>query len=84
MPSDLYVVYSNVIWMTAMTMTTVGFGDMSPVTPMGKIVAVVCAVWGVLIFSVMVGVLTQILALTNKEAQSVLILKKLKSKTQLK
>jgi voltage-gated potassium channel len=77
MSTDVYVAYSNVIWMTAMTMTTVGFGDMTPVTPLGRIVVVVCGVWGVLILAVMVGVLTSILSLNNKETQSVMILKKL-------
>jgi len=66
MSTDIFVAYSNVVWMTAMTMTTVGFGDMLPVSPLGRIVAAVCAVWGVLILAVMVGVLSKILALNSK------------------
>ena len=58
--------YSNVVWMIGMTMTTVGFGDMSPVTPLGRIVAVICAIWGVLILAVMVGVMTHILSLDGR------------------
>ena len=49
-----------------MTMTTVGFGDMSPVTPLGRIVAAICAIWGVLILAVMVGVMTTILSLDQR------------------
>ena len=82
--ADPYTAYANVVWMIAMTMTTVGFGDMSPVTPLGRIVAAVCAIWGVLILAVMVGVLTHILSLDAKETQSILILKKLQSKEKIK
>ena len=79
-----FTAYSNVIWMIWMTMTTVGFGDMSPVTPLGRMVAAICAIWGVLIVAVMVAVLTNILSLDSKETQSLLILNKLESKAKIK
>ena len=72
------------IWLTGMTMTSVGFGDISPVTPLGWIVAAICVTWGVLIMAVMVGVMTQILSLNSKETQSLMIKRKLLKKNDLR
>jgi hypothetical protein len=38
-------------WWSITTITTVGYGDLIPVTPLGKFVGCICAVLGVLIFS---------------------------------
>ena len=55
--------YSNMLWMTIITVTTVGYGDYSPQTPIGRIIAVIVVSWGVLIVSVMVVVLTNAFAM---------------------
>ncbi len=65
------------IWMTTITMTTVGFGDYSPVTPIGRFVGILCMSWGVLIMSVMVAVLTQTLSLDARESQALTTFKRL-------
>lgn len=36
-------------WWTIITMTTVGYGDMAPITPVGRLVGTVCAVFGVVV-----------------------------------
>jgi voltage-gated potassium channel len=46
------------IWMTMTTMTTVGYGDYVPQTPVGRIIGSLCITWGALILSVTVVVLT--------------------------
>ncbi len=52
-------IYSNMAWMTFITMTTVGYGDFTPKTQIGRLIGVLCLSWGVLILSVMVVVLTR-------------------------
>jgi hypothetical protein len=57
--------YSNMAWMTVITMTTVGYGDFNPKTQIGRLIAALCVSWGVLIVSVMVVVLTQAFAMNR-------------------
>jgi hypothetical protein len=48
----------NSVWLTVMTLTTVGYGDMFPRTIFGRIVCMVLVIWGIFIVSIMVVVLT--------------------------
>lgn len=50
-------------WMTMVTMTTMGYGDFYPHTVLGRIIGVICGLWGAFIVSVIVVVLTKTLAL---------------------
>ena len=46
--------YFSSIWCVVITMTTVGYGDMYPVTDFGRCVAIVCALWGLFITSLFI------------------------------
>ncbi len=45
------------MWWSIITLTTVGYGDVSPVTPMGKLMAGIIAVMGIGMFALPAGIL---------------------------
>lgn len=46
--------YPNAVWTTIVTMTTVGYGDIFPLTPLGKVVAIMVALFGALLTALFV------------------------------
>ena len=46
--------FFNAIWLVVVTITTVGYGDISPNTQPGKVVAIMAALWGSLLISLVV------------------------------
>jgi voltage-gated potassium channel len=64
--------FSNIpesIYWAIVTITTVGYGDISPITPMGKFVASVVMLIGYAIIAVPTGILTHDLAMAAKQKQ---------------
>ena len=49
----------HALWWAFVTITTVGYGDVIPVTPQGKTVGVLCGICGVFLFSTMTAALMQ-------------------------
>lgn len=54
--------FFNCLWFTGVTMMTVGYGDITPVSVRGRLFALLSAFVGVIITSLVVGTLTQNLA----------------------
>ena len=62
--------YGASLWCTIITMTTVGYGDMFPVTAFGRVIGVVCAIWGTFIISLLIIVAEQVFALKHVEEKA--------------
>lgn len=57
--------YPNALWLILITTTTVGYGDYYPQTPLGRIIILFVAIWGTLIVSIMLVVVTNTLSMEN-------------------
>jgi len=74
----------NGMWLVAITMTTVGYGDFFPKTHMGRFVIILACFWGVFLVSMMVVTLTISSSFEPKEAKAYDILFRLNIKEQIK
>lgn len=54
---DEFASIPEAMWWSIITLTTVGYGDVSPVTPMGKFMAGIIAVLGIGMFALPAGIL---------------------------
>ena len=79
-----YTSYINACWGTVATMTTVGYGDMYPRTNLGRLVMIVCSMYGVIVVSLMVVTVTNFLCMSQMESASYTIMKKLEYKEMIK
>jgi len=62
-PNTICNDFFNSFWLILMTITTVGYGDYFPQTPLGRIIILVVAVWGTFIVSIMVVVVSNTLSM---------------------
>lgn len=60
----------NSMWNIFITMTTVGYGDFSPVTVFGRVVTAVSAFWGGIILSMTFVTLQSVFILTSNESKA--------------
>eukprot|EP01100_Stratorugosa_tubuloviscum_P011049 TRINITY_DN484_c3_g1_i1.p1 TRINITY_DN484_c3_g1~~TRINITY_DN484_c3_g1_i1.p1 ORF type:complete len:373 (+),score=143.12 TRINITY_DN484_c3_g1_i1:75-1193(+) len=58
------------MWWCIVTMMTVGYGDNFPVTPLGKLVAAICAIIGIIVVAFPVAVLSDSFGKCYQEAHS--------------
>jgi hypothetical protein len=60
----------NSMWNIFITMTTVGYGDFSPITLFGRVVTAVSAFWGGIILSMTFVTLQSVFILTSNESKA--------------
>ena len=59
--------YGSSIWLTVITMTTVGYGDIYPQTIGGQVTAVAIALWGAFVISLLIMVTSGIFNFNDSE-----------------
>lgn len=55
--ADKFGSIPRALWWAAVTLTTIGYGDVSPVTPLGKFIAVLVAIGGIGLVALPTGIL---------------------------
>ena len=58
--------FGDAVYFTLITGLTVGYGDIAPVTPVGRLASVVAAFVGVILTGIYVGIASQAIAQTMK------------------
>lgn len=66
--SGKFSTYSNSIWLIIVTVFTVGYGDLTPQTDLGRAIAIASALCGLILSATLIGLVHQYLTLNNDEA----------------
>ena len=69
---DKFSSIPETMWWSLITLTTVGYGDVSPITPFGKIIGAFTAIMGVCTVALLTGIVAS--AFANQRAQKTAIL----------
>lgn len=76
--------FLSCVWESFITMTTVGYGDFFPRTNKGRVIMILCALYGILGFSLIVVSVTNILQMSIREKRAYLLLKRVNYKNKMK
>ena len=69
---DKFSSIPETMWWSLITLTTVGYGDVSPITPVGRIVGAITALMGVCVVAMLTGIVAS--AFSNQIAQRKMII----------
>jgi hypothetical protein len=67
----------NAVWCIIITMGTVGYGDYSPTSYLGRLIAFIAAISGIILASLLILTLSEELAMSSKESKSHVTLRRL-------
>eukprot|EP01065_Artemidia_motanka_P012892 TRINITY_DN17109_c0_g1_i1.p1 TRINITY_DN17109_c0_g1~~TRINITY_DN17109_c0_g1_i1.p1 ORF type:complete len:891 (+),score=164.64 TRINITY_DN17109_c0_g1_i1:82-2754(+) len=76
--------FEQAMWHTAVTFTTVGYGDLVPGSPFGKLVSVISAIFGTFVTAILVGVVQHKLVLGRTQKQMIMFLAEVEHGRQIK
>jgi len=65
-----YENFVDAFWCAVVTMTTVGYGDMSPVTVLGRVFSIYLSFMGIVILSLLVNVMTDLTTFRPRERKA--------------
>jgi hypothetical protein len=77
-------VYTNTLWVTIITITTVGYGDIYPKTHIGRMVGITACLSGYVMISLFVITLTNMLNMSVAEQNSYNLMKRLEYREEIK
>lgn len=63
--------YVTAMWCVIITMTTVGYGDVTAVSPFGRIISIINALWGAFVISMLVSSIGKIFDLLEKQKRAI-------------
>jgi hypothetical protein len=63
--------FFTAVYFMMITLTTIGYGDYSPSTVVGRLVVMIAAVWGAILLSLFVTVVSGLFSMTGPEEDSV-------------
>ena len=63
--------FPTAVWTVIITMTTVGYGDIYAVSPLGRMVSIFNALWGTFLVSLLIVMIAQLFDLHDREKKSI-------------
>ena len=66
-PANQLDSYFNAVWCIVITLTTVGYGDISPSTIPGRLICMISALWGAFLIGAIVSCLNDTFGLTYEQ-----------------
>lgn len=76
--------FENSLWVVIITMTTIGYGDTYPRSPLGRGVAIIAAFFSICLIALSVNAVTHRLHLSRDEEKTIELLKGIKDKQERK
>ena len=59
------------MWCVVITMTTVGYGDVFAVSPFGRVISIINALWGAFVISMLVASIGTVFDLNEQQKKAI-------------
>lgn len=76
--------WNNPFWLSIITMTSVGYGEMAPVSWPARLIGMITAFWGVYLTSLFVNTLTEFLIMDESQERAYILMNALEEKEAMK